>query len=220
MLIFTHICIFDPKKLCDQFVIAIGHQHSHVCGSSQDCSCKIHDSLHLTGVFALFLEEGRRSMLPCVICWGLAALSWHLFTPPGDTTGQDSWCGFGEVWGWGRADMGVHVGGWDYRWAAVDGEGGREGGRAGRGELWEELLSTKDTSARLNGQWPRTIRWMIMASTSGDLGPECVSVCVCVCGEGHSCQLVSQSPCRLRKNRSCGSLDDVIRTQMTDVWPT
>lgn len=42
---------------------------------------------------------------------------------------------------------------------------------------------------------------------------------VCV-GGGHSCQLVPQRPCRLRKNRSCGSLHDVIRTQMTDVWPT
>lgn len=183
--IFNHCshCWFTLIDLCLTFV-----KGTLTCVQARD-------SLHLAGVFALFLEEGRRSVLPCVICWGLAALSQHLFTPPGDTTGQDSWCGFGAVWGSGRADMGVHVGGWDYRWAAVDGEGGREGGRqggrAGQGGLWEELLSTKDTSARLNGQWPRTIRWMIMASTSGDSGPECVSVCVHVCL--WHCQLVSQA---------------------------
>lgn len=47
----------------------------------------------------------------------------------GDTTGQDSWCGLGEVWGRDGADMGAHAGGvgGDYRWAAGDGEGGREG---------------------------------------------------------------------------------------------
>lgn len=176
MFIFIPISMFDPKKLCDQFAIAIGHQHIHVRGSSRDCSCKIHDSLRLAGVFALFLEEGRRSVLPCVICWGLAAHSRHLFTPPGDTSGQDSWCGFGEVWGWGRADMGVHVGGWDYRWAAVDGEGGREGGR--RGGLWEELLSTKDTSARL--EWPVTT-YDPMDDNGLNLRGLGSRVCECVC---------------------------------------
>lgn len=31
----------------------------------------------------------------------------------GATTGQDSWCGLGEVWGRDGADMGAHAGGGD-----------------------------------------------------------------------------------------------------------
>lgn len=31
----------------------------------------------------------------------------------GDTAGQDSWCGLGEVWGRDGADMGAHAGGGD-----------------------------------------------------------------------------------------------------------
>lgn len=47
--------------------------------------------------------------------------SQHLFTPPGDTTGQDSWFVLEKH----RVRQGRYgeagLGGWDYRWAAVDG---------------------------------------------------------------------------------------------------
>lgn len=56
--------------------------------------------------FAGFLEEGRRSVLPCVICGGLAAQSRHLFTPPGTRPAKTAgvvWekCGveMGRIWG-------------------------------------------------------------------------------------------------------------------------
>lgn len=84
----------------------------------------------------------------------------HLFMPPGTQPPRTA----GLFWrsaGWERADVGVHGGGWDYRWA-VGGVGGCRTERTWAGLLRQELLSTKGTSTRLNGQWPRTIRWTIM----------------------------------------------------------
>lgn len=154
---------------------------------------------------------GWRSVLPCVTCWGPAALSAPVYAP-GDTTGQDSWfvleeCrarqgGYGGA-GWG---MGLQMG---RSRLGVDGAGWGERGTVGV-LLWEELLSTKGTSARLNGQWPRAIRWMIMTlcwlRPQGTWSRVPVCVCMCVCG-CVCCQLASQWGKRVRKNRNCGSLD-------------
>lgn len=55
----------------------------------------------------------------------------HLFTPPGTRPAKTA----GLFWrsaGRDRADMGVQDGGWDYRWAAVD--GGRTGWTRGTAE--------------------------------------------------------------------------------------
>lgn len=84
----------------------------------------------------------------------------HLFMPPGTQPPRTA----GLFWrsaGWERADVGVHGGGWDYRWA-VGGVGGCRTEWTWAGLLRQELLSTKGTSTRLNGQRPRTIRWTIM----------------------------------------------------------
>lgn len=136
------------------------------------------------------------------VCWQVGGAAWrgacshvscvkaprpsrHLFTPPGTRPARTS----GLFWRSAEpdgAEMGVQAGGKGYIWAAGRQRVGQtlrelEGwGEGGGVLLWEELLSTKGSSVRLNEQRPRTIQWMLM--TQGQLEPQGTqSVCVGVC---------------------------------------
>lgn len=92
------------------------HQQLLICDNNQVCSCKTHHSpLSAVVCWQVGREGCMRSVLPCVTCWGPAALSAPVYAPR-DTTGQDSWfvlekCrvrqgGYGGA-GWG---MGLQMG--------------------------------------------------------------------------------------------------------------
>lgn len=156
-------------------------------------------------------EEGWRSVLPCVTCWGPAALSAPVYAP-GDTTGQDSWfvlekCGvrqggYGGAW-WG---MGLQMG------------RSRRGGRTG----WTVRRITEHKRHVSKTEWavttynPMDDNDIVLASTSGDL-VQCVCVFV---GSGGNVSWCPNAVEGWKRIETVGLWMDVIRAQMTNVWPT
>lgn len=137
--------------------------------------------------------------------------SQHLFTPPGTRPAKTAGL-FGRSVGWDGADIGVHDGGWDYRWAGVD-------WGVGQGGLWEEYTEHKRHVSKT--EWavttynPMDDNDIVLASTSGDL-VQSVRVCLCVGGLMSAGVLMQKQ----EKTETGGLWKDAIRTQMTNVWPT